>query len=191
MPLSSRTERHRFPSAVSVNFTVVPPEPTVRPLSSNSVVEPAVPAPEVGAAGPAFRRAAETSEVAVGVPVEVPSDAPETDVCGVAVWVGEPVVFDGWPVDWVTEVEPGVDGEVVLLVSVVTEPVEAGAGATVVVGDAMAWADWRTASDGFDPPLPLGATVVVGAGATVVLVVAGAAVVGGVVVAGALVAVVP
>jgi hypothetical protein len=140
VPLSSRTERHRFPSTVSVNFTVVPPEPTVRPLSSYSVVELPLAVLEVdGAAGPAD----ETSEVAVSVAVEVPADVPvpdpaEADVCGVAVCVGELVGFDGWPVDWVTEVEPGVDGEVVLLVCVVTEPVvEAGAGATVVVVDAM------------------------------------------------------
>ncbi len=118
-------------------------------------------------------------------------------VVGDAVGVDEPVGFDGWPVDWVTEVEAGVDGEVVPLVGVVTVAVGVGAGATVVVVAATAWADWRTASDGFEPPLPPGATVVVGADATVVAVVpvAGAAVVGGVVVAsavaGAALAVVP
>jgi hypothetical protein len=75
---------------------------------------------------------------------------------------------------------PAVVGVDVLLVSNVTAAWPAGLGATVV-----AVACCRVANDSFEPPLPLGGTVVVGAGAgaTVVLVVAGAAVVGGVVVA--------
>jgi hypothetical protein len=142
LPLSSRIVRHRFPSAFSVNFTVVPPEPTVLPSSS---VAPAPPVPKVDEVPvpPEFRIAVETSALVAGDAVDVPAavelpDPEGAEVCGDAVGVDEPVGFDGWPVDWVTEVEPGVVGEVVPLVGVVTDPVGAGAGATVVVVAATA-----------------------------------------------------
>jgi hypothetical protein len=83
----------------------------------------------------------------------------------------------------------GVDGVAVLLVSdFTTAAPPAGAGAVVEV------TDWRTDSGAFEPPLPTEGTVVLGVGATVVLM-AGAVVVGGVagatVVTGALLAAVP
>jgi hypothetical protein len=98
-------------------------------------------------------------------------------------------LFDGWPVDdSVTEVGPGVVGAMVLFVPVVTAPVAPVETGTVVVADWTDWADCRTASEGFEPPLPLGATVVLGAGCAAVLVADGA-LVG--VVAGATVVAVP
>ncbi|HET7721432.1 MAG TPA: hypothetical protein VFK43_15805, partial [Acidimicrobiales bacterium] len=83
---------------------------------------------------------------------------------------------------WVTEVVPAVVGAVVVLVVsdgfTAADPL--GCVGTVVV---VALICWSTASDGFDPPVPVG-TVVVGAavavaGAAVVGVVAGATVVTG------------
>jgi hypothetical protein len=143
LPLSSRIVRHRFPSAFSVNFTVVPPEPTVLP--SPSAVAPALPVPEVDRlpVPPEFRIAVETSALVAGDAVDVPAavelpDPEGAEVCGAADGVDEPVGFAGWPVDWVTEVEPAVVGEVVPLVGVVTDDVGAGAGATVVVVAATA-----------------------------------------------------
>ncbi len=112
-------------------------------------------------------------------------------VCGVAAVCGAgpesvTVTFEVG----LTEVEPAVVGGVVLLVSDCTT-----LGPFDELGALDLLAAWRTASEGFEPPLPLGGTVVVGAGCTVVLVVAGAAVVGGVagatVVTGALLAAVP
>ena len=192
-PLSSVTARHRFPSAVRVNVMPVLPLPTKRPLSSSSsstapalrvllgVDEPAV---EL-----AVRRADGTRGLAIdgpaaelpadGAPITGPATGPpveETEgACGAAAVCGAGVaLFDGWPVDdWVTAAAAGVDVGVVLLTSVLTAlaaPVETG---TVVVAAAR---DWITAIVGFDPPLPLGATVVLGACG----VVTGAAVVGGV-----------
>ena len=132
------------------------------------------------------RRASETSVLAEGPAAEVPADvAPipgpaagppvEESVCGAVAVCGAGVVFDGWAVDdSVTEVDPGVVGAVVLFVSVVVVPVAPLETGTVVVTDLT---DSRTAIDGFEPPLPLGATVVLGAGCAGVPV-ADAAVVG-------------
>jgi hypothetical protein len=141
-----------FPAVASVSGETDPP------VDGPAAVVPAV---DVVAAGPV-----------AGPPVE--------DDCGAAAVCGAGLELSLFPVDVVTDEVPGVEGAEVLLVSVVTVAVPpglaAGAGA-VVVGGVLA--DWRTDSDGFELPLPLGATVVVGAGT----VVAGAAVVGGVVVA--------
>jgi len=189
LPLSSVTVRHRLPSAVRVNVTPVSPLPTLRPLSSSSpATAPALPVRLVDEPEDLWsRRASETSVLAEGPAAEVPVDvAPipgpaagppvEEGVCDAAAVCGAGVaLFDGWPVgDSVTEVEPGVVGAVVLFVSVVTAPVAPVETGTVVVTD---WTDSRTAIDGFEPPLPLGATVVLGAGCAGVLV-ADAAVVG-------------
>ncbi len=193
-PLSSVTVRHRLPSAVRVNVMPESPLPTLRPLSSSSpATAPALPV-RVLVDEPDdlwSRRASETSVLAEGPAAEVPVDvAPipgtaagppvEESVCGAVAVCGADVVFDGWPVDnSVPEVEPGVVGAVVLFVSVVAVPVVPVETGTVVVTD---WTDNRTAIDGFEPPLPLGAAVVLSAG-WADAVVAGAAVVG--VVAGA------
>ena len=177
LPLSSVTVRHRLPSAVRVNVMPESPLPTLRPLSSSSsATAPALPVrllvdePE----DLWSRRASETSvlvegpmaEVSVdGAPVPGPAAGPpvEEGVCDATAVCGADVaLFDGWPVDEsVPGVEPGVVGAVVLFVSVVVVPVAPLETGTVVVTD---WTDSRTAIDGFEPPLPLGATVVLGAG---------------------------
>ena len=206
------TVRHRFPSAFLVNVMPVSPLPTVRPLSSSSATSPAVPVRLEEDELPEELRLRRAAGVrlppVVGPATEAPADGtpgpdaaagpPEGEgVCDAAAVCGAGVaLFDGWPVDdWVTEVEAGVDvGVVVLFVSVLTAPVEPVETGTVVV---VAWPDWaacNAAIDGFEPPVPLGATVVLGADCAAVLV-AGAAVVGGVagatVVTGALLAPVP
>ncbi len=62
--------------------------------------------------------------------------------------------------------------------------VAVGLAVGVVVGVVVVVIEWATTSDSCEPPLPPTGTVVAGAGATVLFVVAGAAVVGpGVVVA--------
>lgn len=120
--------------------------------------------------------------VAGPVPAAVPPVEPD-------VWAGvgaagaepSPVAFDVW----VTEVVPAVNGAVVVLVVsdgfTAADPL--GFVGTVVV---VAFICWSTASDGLDPPVPVG-TVVVGAGAvagaTVVGAAAGATVVTGLAVA--------
>lgn len=202
-PLSSVTVRHRFPSADRVNVTPVPPVPTVLPLLSSpaSVTAPAPPVLVLVDGEPEDLRSAMAEETRV-FPVEGPAVVPadvapatgpaaeppvEEGVCGTAVCCAGVALFDGWPFDdWVTEVEPGVVGAAVLFTSALTTavpPVETG---TVVVGDMLAWAACRTDSEGFEPPLPLGATAVgaccaeaLVAGAAVVGVVAGATVVTG------------
>lgn len=195
LPLSSVTVRHRLPSAVRVNVMPASPLPTLRPPPSSPATAPALPVRLLVDEPPEdlwSRRASETSVLAEGPAAEAPADvAPipgpgagppvEEGVCGAAAVCGaEVALFDGWPVDdSATEVETGVDGAVVLFVSVVAVPVPPVETGTVVVTD---WTDFRTASEGFEPPLPLGATVVLGAGCTGVLV-ADAAVAG--VVAGA------
>lgn len=175
-PLSSVTVRHRLPSAVRVNVMPESPLPTLRPLSSSSfATAPARPVrllvdePE----DLWSRRASETSVLVEGPAVEAPADvAPvsgpaagppvEGDVCGASAVCAGVALFDGWPVgDSVTEVETGVDGAVVLFVSVSAVPVAPVETGTVVVTD---WIDSRTAIDGFEPPLPRWATVVVGPG---------------------------
>ena len=207
-PSFSRTARHRFPSSVRVKLT--PEAPLPLPLSPPPASSPARPAVEVVEPVPALRNsdgvedppvvgpAAAVARKALPpdpVPAAVPPVEAE-DGCGAAAFWGagvepSPFAFAGVSADVLTEVEPAVVGVDVLLVSDVTTAWPAGFGATVVTG---VLADWRTANDGFEPPLPLGGTVVAGAGATVALVVAGAAVVGGVAVAtgaGALLATVP
>lgn len=208
LPLSSVTVRHRFPSAFRVNVMPVLPLPTVRPPSSSpsSATAPALPVLVLVdglLADPMSRRAAETRVLPVDGPAsEVPADVtpgpdsaavpPEDEgVCGAPAVCGAGALFDGWPVDgWVTEV-PGVDVGVVLVVSVLTTPVAAAVETGTVVVDAWTdWTDCRTDIDGFEPPLPLGATVVLGAdGAAGATVLGGAA--GAAVVTGALVATVP
>ena len=90
-----------------------------------------------------------------------------------------PAALDGWLTGEVAAVVG-----VVLAVADFTVAVPPDTAGVVVGGVVVAEAIcWRTASDGFDPPLPPTGTVVAGAGVTVVFVVAGAAVVG--VVAGA------
>lgn len=192
LPLSSVTVRHRFPSAVRVNVMPVLPLPTVLPLSSpSSETAPVLPVRLLVDELPedlCSRRASETRVLVEGPATEAPVDvAPvpgpaagppvEDDVCGAdAVCGAGMALFDGWPVDdSVAEAEAGVDGAVVLFVSVSAAPVGLETGALA----ATDWTDCRTASDGFEPPLPLGATVVLGACCAGVLV-ADAAVVGGV-----------
>jgi len=128
------------------------------------------------------------------VPATGPAAMPlaETGVCGATAVCGaglelSPVTFGVW----LTKMEPAAVGVVVLVLLVsdcTTLGAPTGLGALGALG--LAEAAWRTASEGFEPPLPLSATAV-GAGCTVVLV-AGAAVVGGVagatVVTGALLA---
>lgn len=76
-PLSSRTVRHRFPSAVRVNVTPGP-RMTVLTLSSSPAATGAVPV--MWLVGPAaelwLRRAAEMSEVADDVPEPGPTALP-------------------------------------------------------------------------------------------------------------------
>ena len=205
LPSLSRTARQRFPSSLRVKLTpeaVLPllplsPPPTwlpalwlpavlvVEPLDAVRKIDPVDEPPVDGpatVAGPALP----PDPVPAAVPPVEAGDVCGAAVCGAGVELS-PFEFD----DVLTEVEPAVVGVDVLLVSDVTTAWPAGLGATVV---AVLLADWRTANDGLEPPLPLGGTVVAGAGATVVLVVAGAAVVGGVAVAtgaGALLATVP
>lgn len=203
-PLSSVTVRHRLPSAVRVNVMPESPLPTLRPLSSSSpVTAPALPVRLVDEPEDLWsRRASETSVLAEGPAAEVPVDVEpipgpaaeppvEEGVSGAAAVCGAVALFDGWPVDdSVTEVEPGVVGAVVLFVSVETAPVVPVETGTVVVTD---WTDSRTAIDGLEPPLPLGATVVLGAGCAGALVAdaVGAGVVDEATVVGALLAAVP
>jgi hypothetical protein len=108
-PLSSRTARHRRPSAVRVNVTPVPPLTTLWPPSS-SATTPAppvlwvdvVPLPDP----PLWRMAAETSEPVVVVPpAEVPVVAPVAgpvagaDDSGAVAVCGVALALDGWTVD--------------------------------------------------------------------------------------------
>ena len=202
-PSSSRTARHRLPSAFRVKLTPVtlPPPPLLPALSPSpsTTSPPGRPVTLVVDDPPSLANVWGESDPPVDGPAAV---VPVAEVVGAGPAVEPPVVGDddcgavavcgagaglsAFPVDddVLTEFELGVAGAEVLLVSWVTVAVPpglaAGAGAVVVTA---ALAAWSVDSDGFEPPLPLTATVVVGAGATVVLVVAGAAVVGGVVVA--------
>lgn len=159
--------------------------PPSSPLTA-SLEAAAVCGADVADVAPTGRSVEETSAVPIDVPAAGagPADAPESEtvagplvragVCGAAVWdagLGL-VTIDGW----LAEGEPvGVGATVLGVVDFTT------GGAVVVVA-----IDWSTASDTFEPPVPMSGTVVVGAGATVV---AGTAVVGGV--AGAAVVGVP
>jgi hypothetical protein len=118
-----------------------------------------------------------------GLPVPVPAAVPpvEPGDCGdEAAGCEAGVEASPLPVDEVlTDVEPAIVGVVVVLfVSVVTTAWPPGW--AIGLGAMFAWADSRAVSDGLEPPDPLGGAVVA-TGFTVVLVVAGAAVVGGVV----------
>ncbi|HJV08211.1 MAG TPA: hypothetical protein VJ653_00960 [Acidimicrobiales bacterium] len=185
MPSLSRTARHFFPLASLVKVTpgaglTLLPLPLSSPIPTSSPSSPVTRSDELlPRVVPLRSRSAGDSEPpvdgpagpAVGVvvgagPAVEPAGCGAAAVCGAGV---ESVTVAGWA----TEVVPA--GVVVLVESGFT-----AAGATVVGGVVVS--DCRTASDGFDPPLPLSGTVVVGAGWAAV-VVAGAAVVG--VVAGA------
>jgi hypothetical protein len=129
-------------------------------------------------------------EVSAGPAAEPPVEAGD---CGAAADEGDGPELSGVPVDddvLVTEVEPAVDGEVVLWVVCVTMLDPPGVPGLVVgvdvVGDAVLM-DWMTARLGFDPPPQL-AGAVVATGWTVVLVVAAAGAVVGGVLAGTVVA---
>jgi len=99
-----------------------------------------------------------TATLLFGVPPE------DEGVCGAAVCeAGVPPPFGDTVVGgWLTGVVAAVVGVVVLFVSDFTT----AAGVVVVVDS-----DWSTESDGTEPPLPPGGTVVAGADATVVFVV--------------------
>jgi hypothetical protein len=193
-PLSSRTARHFFPSTVRVKLTWVTP-PLPLPLSS-PVTMSSAPRPETRVAEvparPPVRICDGVSEPPVDEPATVgpatvlpvpgPAAVPPVGAgdCGAAV---DGAAVDGEAglellppaLDDELKLELGVAGEEVLFVSDFTT--------AVVLGWLSLAADSRTAIVGLDPPLPPGGAVVVGAGATVTLVVAGATVVGGVVVA--------
>ena len=197
-PSLSRTVRHLFPSAFRVNVTPVTPLPLVLPPSSPLTASPEIPVPLLFGDGVpatiALRRVDGAMELPVDdptaggadpadvVPTTGPAAMPPTEagVCGAAVVCGaglelSPVAFGVW----LTEIEPAAVGMVVLVLLVsdcttLGAPAELGALGAPGVAEAV----WRTASEGFEPPLPLTGTVAVGAGCTVVLV-AGAAVVGG------------
>lgn len=208
--MSSRTVRHFFPSAFRVNVTPVallpllPLSPLSLPTASSELPVPPVELDELPAAialrtvegemeppvdGPAAAGAGPADVVPVSGPAAVPPAG--AGGCGVVAVCGAgtelvTVTFDVG----LTVVEPAVVGGVVLFVSDCTT-----LGPFDELGALGVLAAWSIASEGFEPPLPLGGTVVVGAGCTVVLVVAGAVVVGGVagatVVTGALLAAVP
>jgi hypothetical protein len=179
MPSLSRTARHFFPPASRVKVT---PETLLAPAPLPPMATPSPPSPvtwsdeALNVPAPATMSAAD-SEPPVDSAAGVAGPAVVGDVvavgCGAAAVCGAgvelPVAGDVCD----TVVVPAVSGAVVLVVAGVT-----AAAATVVGGVGVM--DWRTASDGLEPPPPLTGTVVVGAGWTAVLV-AGAAVVGGVV----------
>ena len=196
MPSSSRTARHFFPLASLVKVTPETLLPLLLPLSPTPTWSPSSPVTrreeeEEPIVLPLRTRSADDSEPPVAGPAGVPGPAVVVEAgpavvpvgCGAVAVCGAGVVVSVTLAVCDTGVVPAV-GEVVLVVSDFTT-----AGATVVGGVVVT--DWRTASDGFEPPPPLTGTVVVGAGWAAV-VAAGAAVVGGVVVAtGTLLAVVP
>ena len=215
-PLSSRTARHRLPSAVRVKLTPLTAPPLPLPVSSPPPTSsPVVPVVRVGElpTTPPLRRA----EGAMEPPVDDDAGGPATAALpaegAVALPAAAPVVLPVGAVVPATvgadddgtgaAAEAGGDTELVpdgvLFAAVLTVVGGAVVGVVVLVSVvptdeplavASLLADSRTASDGFDPPLPVVATVVVGA-ATVVLVAAGAAVVGGVVPTVALLGAVP
>lgn len=192
-PLSSWTARHLFPSAFRVNVT--PGPLTARPLSSLSAaalpVEPVAVVRGVDEL-PDERSAEETRAAVAGDPalsagpadvipgpaaVDVP---PEVEgVCAAAVRGAglEPVPVTSGD-DWVTGAVAAVVGVVVLFGSDFTRAAAADGAGVVVVVVIAALIACSTSGDGFEPPTPLTGTVVLGAGATVVFGVAGAAVAG-------------
>lgn len=135
LPLSSRTARHRCPSALRVKVTPLAPLPLLPPLSPLAMASPANPAscelelppvPAVrsddrGIAPPVDGPATGGPAVVLGVPV--PAAVPvETGVCGAADAVGAVgVELSLFAVDDVlTEVEGAAVGVVVVFVSDVT-----------------------------------------------------------------------
>ena len=181
MPSSSRTARHFFPLASLVKVTPETLLPLLLPLSPTPTSSPSSPVTrreeEEPIVLPLRRRSADDSEPPVDGPAGVPGPAVVVEAgpavapvgCGAAAVCCAGVVVSVTLAVCDTGVVAAV-GEVVLVVSDF-----ATAGATVV--DGVVVTDWRTASDGFEPPPPLTGTVVVGAGWAAV--VAGAAVVGG------------
>jgi len=198
-PSLSRTVRHLFPSAFRVNVTPVTPLPLVLPPSSPLTASPEIPVPLLFGDGVPATIALRSVDGAMELPVDDPTAAgadpadvvpttgpaamPPTEaggggaaaVCGAGLELS-PVTFGGVSL---TEMEPAAVGMVVLVLLVsdcttLGAPAELGALGALGLAEAV----WRTASEGFEPPLPLTGTVAVGAGCTVVLV-AGAAVVGG------------
>ena len=131
MPLSFRTLRHLVPSSFRVKVTPVPELPATEPLpllpSLSPPPELAVVMPEpvegrraAAARTPSAALTTDEPDPTPGVPGPATGPAIEAGVCGAAFPVcgaGAAAGVLGVEVDWLTEVDPGDDGDEVLLVS--------------------------------------------------------------------------